>query len=95
LRIKHFPNKEYCIEFLRNINESGLSTVFLQIRHGDEVSFKDDYSLTENVIFSSRLNSKFIGTHLTNYKLTFESDVNQKKIGWRGGLYQYLKFEKI
>ncbi|UCF13235.1 MAG: class I SAM-dependent methyltransferase [Thermoplasmatales archaeon] len=85
--IQHFHSKEYLEDFLRKINKSKISVLMLQIRNGDKYSDIKDEEITDENMFYCYTNTKFLNSHLNNYKLVYESEVNKKSYG------QYLIYE--
>lgn len=68
--IQHFPNEEFLIDFLRNINQSTIHTVMLHIRYAQETIFSGAYLNEDAGIGSACLtNENYILNYLSNYKL--------------------------
>ena len=87
--IQHFPNEEYLIDFLDNLNKSNINEVMLQIRYNEKTIFSGSYETTEDVRLACQTNSEYILTYLTNYEL-----VKSKKIANKSN-YEFLFFNKI
>ncbi len=87
--IQHFPDEKYLINFLKNVNNSGIEKVMLQIRYNKKTMFRGDYSVRENVRLACQTNSDYILTHLTNYSL-----VGSKLLEGKSN-YEFLFFEKV
>jgi 2-polyprenyl-3-methyl-5-hydroxy-6-metoxy-1,4-benzoquinol methylase len=87
--IQHFPDEKYLINFLKNINDSNISEVMLQIRYNKKTMFRGDYSQKENVRLACQTNSDYILGYLTNYKL-----VSSKRLAGKSN-YEFLFFEKV
>lgn len=87
--IQHFPDEDYFIKFLQNINNSNIKTVFLQIRYDNETKFKDSWNDENDIRLSCVTNNEYILNHLSNYKNTYSSNI------YETSSYQYLKYETI
>jgi 2-polyprenyl-3-methyl-5-hydroxy-6-metoxy-1,4-benzoquinol methylase len=87
--IQHFPDEKYLINFLKNVNDSNISEVMLQIRYNKKTMFRGDYSQKENVRLACQTNSDYILGYLTNYKL-----VSSKRLAGKSN-YEFLFFEKV
>lgn len=87
--IQHFPDEKYFINFLRNVNDSNISEVMLQIRYNKKTIFRGDYSQRENVRLACQTNSDYILGYLTNYNL-----VAGKRLEGKSN-YEFLFFEKV
>lgn len=87
--IQHFPDEKYLINFLNNVNKSGIDKVMLQIRYNEKTVFSGDYNERENVRLACQTNSDYILGHLTNYSLVESNKTNNKS------KYEFLFFEKV
>jgi 2-polyprenyl-3-methyl-5-hydroxy-6-metoxy-1,4-benzoquinol methylase len=87
--IQHFPDEKYLINFLKNVNDSNISEVMLQIRYNKKTMFRNDYSQRENVRLACQTNSDYILGYLTNYNL-----VASKRLEGKSN-YEFLFFEKV
>jgi len=87
--IQHFPNKEYYIHFMELLNNSGIETLYLQIRYNDSLLFGDtgEYTDRETIRLACYTNSKDLLLRLSNYTISFSSPIESTK-------YQYLIFNK-
>lgn len=73
--IQHFVSENYLCEFLKNVNDSGCSTVVLQIRYSEEVKFINDFEHRQDILFACCVNDKYLFDKLTNYKNIYTSSV--------------------
>jgi 2-polyprenyl-3-methyl-5-hydroxy-6-metoxy-1,4-benzoquinol methylase len=87
--IQHFPDEKYFINFLKNVNDSNIGKVMLQIRYNKKTMFRGDYSQKENVRLACQTNSDHILGYLTNYNL-----VASKRLEGKSN-YEFLFFEKV
>jgi hypothetical protein len=87
--IQHFPDKEYLDSFLKNLNNSTISELFIQIRHAEVTSFSSSYSTHEEVRLGCHTNSEYLLNILNNYEIIKFSQVYEES------KYQYLQFKKI
>ncbi len=87
--IQHFPNEEYLINFLTDINKSNINDVMLQIRYNDKTVFNKNYDKTEDVRLACQTNSDYLLNYLTNYTL-----IKSKKLK-NDSNYEFLFFKKI
>lgn len=81
--IQHFPDEEYLYNFLKNVNKSGISTLILQIRYGEETVFNNAYKIKKDFGMACVTNEEYIDERLRRYKL-----INVSGKGISG--YQYL-----
>jgi hypothetical protein len=87
--IQHFPDKEYLIKFLNNLNNSNISEIMLQIRYNDTTKFIDKWNTEGDIRLSCQTNDKFISEHLNKYDNIYISDIKPESN------YQFLKYKKI
>lgn len=87
--IQHFPDEKYLINFLKNVNNSNIEKVMLQIRYNEKTVFSNDYNQRENVRLACQTNSDYILGYLTNYSLVHSNKTNNKS------KYEFLFFEKV
>lgn len=76
--IQHFPNIEYLIDFLQNVNRSKCKDVVLHIRNG-KTKFNTKLEKREDWRLACHTNSEFINKYLTNYNLISESSISKSK----------------
>lgn len=86
--IQHFPNEEYLVDFLKNINFSNCEFIMLQIRHNKETKFSENYKKISDVAFACQTNHEYIVNYLYNYKLDFSSEI------LKDNKYQFLIYKK-
>lgn len=87
--IQHFPDEAYLINFLTDINKSGINDVMLQIRYNDKTVFNENYDKTEDVRLACQTNSDYLLNYLTNYSL-----IKSKKLN-NNSNYEFLFFKKL
>lgn len=66
--IQHFPNERYLIDFLKNLNDSSIPELMLQIRRADRTAFNPN-----NPTLSCVTNYEFVANSLVNYRLHYAS----------------------
>lgn len=87
--IQHFPNEEYLINFLTDLNKSDINDVMLQIRYNEKTVFNKSYDKTEDVRLACQTNSEYLLNYLTKYTLVKSKKLNNKSN------YEFLFFKKI
>lgn len=85
--IQHFPNEEYLIDYLNNVNDSGVEDVMLQIRYSDDTKFNEGYDNMESVRLACQTNSDYILKRMVNY------DLNKSKKLDNNSNYEFLFFK--
>jgi len=85
--IQHFPDVEYLNSFLKNLNDSGISEIILQIRYNKETKFSNKYDTIKDVRLSCVTNPSYLMDHLSNYECIHEGDVSDDND------YQYVYFK--
>ena len=77
--IQHFPTEEYLNNFLNALNNSSISTIMLQIRHGEKtICDGGTYDNQSKVVKACRTNGSDLRKILTKYKTTYQSDIYPK-----------------
>jgi hypothetical protein len=82
--IQHFPSKEFYVEFMDNLNQSGVDDIVIQYRFGEALSFNP-----ADPIKCCRTNCEDIENRLPNYRRTMLTDVSKKSH------YQYIGLQSI
>jgi len=89
--IQHFPTLDYFNLFFKILNSSKITTLFLQIKRKEELSFAiEPYKTTHEINRACYTNEKDIKARLSNYKLK-----HNKKPNTIESDYQYLMLERI
>ena len=83
--IQHFPDKAYLKNFLGNLQSSGIQTIILQIRAGDETVFSNAYKTGGNVGLACIIKPDDLT--IGGYVKTNASEIYPSR-------YMYLQFEK-
>ncbi len=81
--IQHFPDQNYLDEFLRNLNDSEISFLTLQIRYNTETKFTPD-----NPKMSCQTNVEYLQKCLSKYNLSFVGGLSE------GARYQFVGLHK-
>lgn len=89
--IQHFPSEEYLDTFLKNLNNSKITDIVLQIRNNKNTLFNNAYYGKEigNVGLACQTNPDYISNHLFKYRKKYESSVME------GSRYQYIIYKKV
>lgn len=87
--IQHFPDEKYLNDFLKNIRDSSINEVILQIRYSKSNEFSGSCKTQDDVMMGCRTNKEYILSIMDNYKCIQYSNVHDKSN------YQYLYFVKI
>ena len=86
--IQHFPDEQFLIEFLKNINESGIKTVVLTIRYDKKTKFNGAYMDDNNdKCLACMTNNEYILKYMKNYNLIYFTEPQEKS------KYQFLIYE--
>jgi SAM-dependent methyltransferase len=84
--IQHLPDIDYLNLFLKNVNESGISDLCLQIRYSDMNRFFDvPYKTTADIGHACYTNHEYMIKVLDKYTLKSKSSISEN-------LYQYLTY---
>jgi len=70
--MQHFPSEKYLLEFMGNLNRSGIERLLLQYRHSNPARFKKD-----NPSLACSTNADHLGELLENYNLIHTSKVQK------------------
>jgi hypothetical protein len=80
--MQHFPSVEYLLDFLDNIDGSGIPYVVLQYRvDGMTHVTNDNYIDVREVCFKCYTTAKYINDTLTNYNLVWEGPIIEEVLG--------------
>lgn len=83
--IQHFVSEDYLRDFLKKVNSSGISEIYLQIRCSKTPKFLGN--LVGNVYHGCVIPYTYIEKFLSGYDLTSKSEILK-------GNYQYLNFKE-
>lgn len=86
--IQHFPDEKFFTDFLRNIDESGIETLMLQIRGDKTTEFINQYDAGGNIGLCCVTNVEYILKHMKNYDHTATVDPRTES------RYQFLFFSR-
>merc|ERR1711920_422490 len=72
-----FPGEQYTVDWLENVDRSGIQSVMLQPRYSKTPQFKNapNSSLGGRGAEATMFDSDFILKHLKSYKLVWQTDV--------------------
>jgi SAM-dependent methyltransferase len=80
--IQHFPSVEYLMDFLDNIDGSGIPYVALQFREDGMTHVSNTrYDNIEDVCFKCYTTTKYVNDSLTHYNLIWEGPIIEKVLG--------------
>ena len=87
--IQHFPDLEYYNAFMGLLNKSKIPVLYLQIRQANKLTFNNaEYTSNKNVRFSCYTNETDLKNKLSNYEVTYKSDIANNK-------YQHIIFKGV
>jgi len=67
--VQHFPTEQYFKDWIMRVNDMGYEKILLNYREGP-VSFREKlYETMEDVLFANTMNSEYVITYMTNYKV--------------------------